>query len=154
MNSDRQGIAPIVATLLLISFAVAIGIVIMNFGRAQVQLESKCAMDIGLIFSEIGGQTQVCIDREKDIIKLSVENGVNIATTGLMVNVIGTKRAESFELTDADIGKAGVYLTDLGYNLAANGEIRQLKVIPLVTPFDEEVVCTEQALVAESILEC
>jgi hypothetical protein len=154
MFQNRQGIAPIVATLLLISFAVAIGIVIMNFGRAQVQLESKCAVDIGLIFSEIGGETQVCIDREKDIIRLSVENGVNIETTGLMVNVIGTERAESFELSDATIAKAGVYLTDLGYNLAANGEIRQLKVIPLITPFDEEVVCTEQALVAESIPDC
>lgn len=154
MFKDRSGIAPIVATLLLISFAVAIGIVIMNFGRAQVQLESKCAVDIGLSFSEIGGETQVCIDREKDIIKLSVENGINTETTGLMVNVIGTQRAESFELTDAEIAKAGVYMTDLGYNLAANGEIRQLKVIPLITPFDEEVVCTEQALVSESVPEC
>ena len=154
MNSNRQGIAPIIATLLLISFAVAIGVVIMNFGRAQVQLESKCATDIGLKFSQIGGQAQVCINSEKDIIKLSLENGVNIATTGLIVNVIGTERAESFDLSDALMGKAGVYMTDLGYNLAANGEIRQLKVIPKVTPFDEEVVCQEQSLVAESVPEC
>lgn len=154
MNLNRQGIAPIVATLLLISFAVTIGIVIMNFGRAQVQLESKCATEIGLSFSEIAGQAQVCIDREKDIISLSVENGINLETTGLIVNVIGTERAESFDLNDARIGKAGVYLTNVGYNLAANGEIRQLKVVPKITPFDEEVVCQEQSLVAEAVVDC
>ena len=59
MFNNRQGIAPIIATLVLISFAVVIGVVVMNFGRAQVQLESKCAADIGLIFSEIGGEKQI-----------------------------------------------------------------------------------------------
>jgi hypothetical protein len=154
MFENKQGIAPIIATLVLISFAVVIGVVVMNFGRAQVQLESKCAADIGLSFSEIAGEKQICFDNKKDIIKLSVENGVNTEVTSLMVNVIGTERAESFNLEDANIFKAGVYLTDLGYNVAANGEIRQVKIIPLITPFDEEVVCTEQALVAESLRDC
>ena len=124
MFNNRQGIAPIIATLVLISFAVVIGVVVMNFGRAQVQLESKCAADIGLIFSEIGGEKQICFDDNKDIIKLSIENGVNTEITGLMVNVIGTERAESFSLDDADVSKAGVYLTDLGYNIDGNGEKR------------------------------
>ncbi len=154
MFKNRQGIAPIVATLLLLTFAITIGIVIMNFGRAQVQLESKCATEIGMSFSEIAGESQVCFNREKDIIEISIENGVSVEVTGLIVNVIGTERAESFDLTDAAMGKASVYLTDLGYNVEANGEIRQIKVIPKITPFDEEVVCTEQALVAESLAEC
>ena len=154
MFKNNQGIAPIVATLLLLTFAVTIGIVIMNFGRAQVQLESKCAIDIDMSFSEIGGEEQICFNRERDIIELSVENGVNIEVTGLIVNVIGTERAESFDLADSAMSKAGVYLTDLGYNVGANGEIRQVKVIPKITPFDEEVVCTEQALVMESVAEC
>ena len=154
MFQNKQGIAPIVATLVLITFAIVIGVVIMNFGRAQVQLESKCAADIALTFSEIGGEQQICIDREKDIIKLSIENGVNTDVTGLMVNIIGTEQAESFDLADATMGKAGIYLTDLGYNIGTNGEIRQVKIIPKITPFDEEVVCSEQALVTESVVDC
>ncbi len=150
----KRGIAPLVATMLLISFAVALGIVIMNFGRAQVNLESSCTIDIGLEFSQVSGQSQICFDAEKNDLFFVVENGVNIEVEGLIVNIIGSERAESYDLDDAIMGRAGNYLTHLGYNEELSGEIRQMKVIPIVTPFEEQVVCVEQELVVEQVLPC
>ncbi len=150
----KRGMAPLVATLLLISFAVALGVVIMNFGRAQVELESHCTIDIGLEFSVIGGEDEICFDNEKNDIYFTIENGINIDVEGVKVNIIGKERAETYELDDAKMSKAGTYLTHLGYNEELSGEIRQLKIIPIVKMFDEEEICTEKALIVEDIKAC
>lgn len=151
---EKRGMAPIVATLLLISFAIAIGLVVMNFGRAQVSLESQCTIDIGMEFSSIGGLDEICFDASKNDLFFAVENGINLGLDGLVVNVIGTERAESYDLPDAKIGKAGNYLTHLGYNEELSGSIRQLKIIPKVKIVDKEEICSEQALVIEKIRAC
>ena len=57
---NKKGIAPLIATLLLISFAVSVGLVVMNFGRAQVELEAECPLNIGLGFAEIAGAQDIC----------------------------------------------------------------------------------------------
>ncbi len=150
----RKGIAPLVATLLLITFAVSIGFLFMSFGRAQVDLEATCTIDIGMDFLEIGGQKQICMNRIKNDLTFTVQNGANIAVDGVMVNVIGTERAESFDLNDAKMPKAGSYVTHLGYNEELSGEIRQLKIIPKVVLFDTQEVCIEQALVVENVPNC
>ncbi len=151
---DKKAIAPIVATLVLVVFAVTFGIIIMSFGRAAVQQEATCTIDIDLDFSEIGGQQEICFDQSKEILRFTVENGANIDISALMVNVIGTNKAESFDLTDAQMLKAGIYLGDVGYNTDSNGEIRQVRIIPKIVPFDEEVICQEQALTAENVRVC
>tara|TARA_Y100000310_G_scaffold286433_1_gene310578 strand:- start:432 stop:908 length:477 start_codon:yes stop_codon:yes gene_type:complete len=150
----RKGIAPLVATLLLISFAVSIGVVFMSFGRAQVGLEATCTIDVGMNFLEIGGEKLICIDKIKNDLTFTIENGVNIAVDGIVVNVIGTERAESYDLNDAKMTKAGSYVTHLGYNEELSGDIRQMKIIPKVVLFDTQEVCIEQALVVENIPDC
>jgi flagellin-like protein len=150
----KRGIAPLVATLLLISFAVSLGVVIMNFGRAQVELEAECAIDINLKLSEIGGEKQICYDAAKKDISLTLENGVNIKVEGLIANIIGSQKAESFELNDAKIGKAGTYLGHVTYDSAVSGEIRQVKITPKVILYDEEQICIEKSLIAENVKVC
>lgn len=150
----KRGMAPIVATLLLISFAVALGLVIMNFGRAQLDLEAQCPVDIGLEFSKIGGIEEICIDKEKNDIYFVIENGINTEVEGVVVNIIGTERAESYNLEDAQMYKAGNYMTHLGYNEELSGEIRQFKIVPVIKPFEEEEICTDQALVIEEVRDC
>jgi hypothetical protein len=150
----RKGMSPLIATALLISFAIAIGVVIMSFGRAQVGLEARCTIDIGLKFAEIGGENEICFDSSKETLSFIVENGVNTPIEGLVVNIIGSERVESFDLDDAKISKAGNYLTKVGFNVGANGEIRQIKILPKVKPFDEIEICSEQALTAENLKAC
>jgi hypothetical protein len=150
----RKGIAPLVATLLLLTFAVSIGFLFMSFGRAQVDLEATCTIDIGLNFLEIGGKKQICMNRVKNDLTFTVQNGVNIAIDGVKVSVIGSERAESYDLNDAKMSKAGSYVTHLGYNEELSGDIRQLKIIPKVVLFDTQEICLEQALVIENVPDC
>ncbi len=151
---DKRGLSPVVATLLLISFAIALGVVIMNFGQAQIEEEAECTLNIGLKFSEVSGEKQVCLDREKNQLFLIVENGINIKIDGLIVNIIGTKRALTHELADAKIEKAGAYLRYVPYNPEEVGKLRQIKIVPLVKMFDEQLICQEKAIVLEEVREC
>ena len=149
---NKKGITPIMATLLLISFAVAVGVVIMNFGRAQVESEAQCAIEIGMKFSSIGGQQQICYNPSTGALSFTIENGINIKVNGLIVNVIGSAKAETFELNNANIGKAGTYLGNVKF--AGGGQLRQVKITPKVVLYDEEQICSEKALISESIRPC
>lgn len=150
----KEGVTPLMITLLLLSLAVAVGVVIMNFGRAQIEEKAQCAIDIGLHFVSIGGQEQFCYDTGKKALSFTVENGVNIKVEGLIINVIGGEKAETFELNDAKMSKAGTYVGKVAFDSVAGGQIRQMKITPKVVLYDTEQICGEQALVVESVRNC
>ena len=150
----NKGITPLMISFLLVSFAVAVAVVVMNLGRAEAEAAAECAVEVGLRFSAIGGEEQVCYDAAKKIFSFSVENGVNINVEGIVVNIIGTQQADSFELNDAKMGKAAVYLGRVPYDTAVSGEIRQVKISPKIIPYDLEEVCIDQAFVIESVKPC
>lgn len=151
---SKEGITPLMIGFLLVSFAVAVAVVILNLGSAQVEEVAQCAVDIGLRFSQISGEDQVCYNAAKNIFSFSVENGININVNGLVVNIIGTQKAESFELNEATMGKAAVYLGRVPYDRSASGEIRQVKISPKIIPYDKEEVCIDQAIVVENLKPC
>lgn len=153
-RTNKIGITPLIATFLLISFAIAVGIVIMNFGRAQVEMEAQCTINIGLKFSKIGGEEQFCFNKANNQLYFAVENGVNIKVEGLMVNILGTKKAFSSDLAEAKIEKAGTYMKYLPYDITEFGEVRQIKIVPKVNMYDNVLVCQEKAIVLEKVKGC
>lgn len=143
-----------VATILLISFAVALGVGIMTLGRAQVEQEAQCAIDVNLRLISINGTSQICYDDAERVIYFTIENGDNIKVEGLIVNVIGSEKAETFELNDAVMEKIGSYVGVIPYDHSTMGEIRQIKFTPEVILFDEEIICIEKSLIIEEIKKC
>lgn len=143
-----------VATLLLISFTVALGIGIMTLGRAQLEQEAQCAIDVNLKLALINGTSQLCYGASERTIIFTIENGDNIKVEGLIVNVIGTEKAETFELNDAVMEKIGSYVGVIPYDHTTVGEIRQIKFTPEVILFDEGIICIEKSLVVEEIRKC
>lgn len=151
---DKRGLTPLMATFLFVSFAVAVGVVVMNVVRAEVEEAAQCALDVGLRFSVVENREPTCYDTQKRVISFAVENGININIDGLIVNVIGTEKAETFELTQAKLLKAGAYEGTLPYDLALSGKVRQVKITPKITPVDQEIFCPEQALIVENMKSC
>ncbi len=151
---NKEGVTPLMITMLLLSLAVAVGVVIMNFGRAQVEENAQCAIDIGLHFASISGQEQLCYDAGQKSLRFTVENGINIKVEGLIVNIIGSEKAETLELNDAKMTKAGSYVGKASFDSSAGGQIRQVKITPKVVLYDTEQICGEQALVVEKVGNC
>lgn len=151
MAWNKKGITALMATFLLISLAVAVGVVVMNLGRAQVEEAAECTVNVGLRFVEIGGEEQFCYNGNELV--FTIENGINVDVEGIIVSVIGTEKAETLEFSEAKMGKAGTYVGKVRFD-SAGGEIRQVKITPKVVALEGEVICPEQALVRESLRGC
>ena len=58
------------------------------------------------------------------------------------------------ELDDAKIEKAGAFMRYVPYNAEEIGELRQIKIVPKITLYDEELICQEKAIVLEKVRDC
>ena len=150
----KKGVTPLMITFLLVSFAVAISVVIMNLGQAEIESEAQCSIQVGLTFAKISSVDQICYDPLKKELTFTVENGLNIPVEGLIVNIIGTQKAETFEVHEAAMTRAGNYLGHTVYDVAVSGEIKQVKISPTVILTNKEEICREQALVVEEVPLC
>ncbi len=151
---NKKALTPLIATFLLVSFAVAVGTVVMNLGSAQVEEQAECPVEVGLSFSLLKNVQQVCYDTKTKQVTFTIKNGKNSKVEGLVVNIIGKEGSQSVDLDKAKMPKAGTYKGKVAYNLKENGAVEQVEIIPKILPYDEEQICTEQALLAEEIRKC
>jgi len=83
MLQSRKGISPLIATVLLIAFAVALGAVVMSWGRGYIETtatfaeeksaaEMRCTMDVELDYAIVNNQKKVCFgDMNEDNINIT-----------------------------------------------------------------------------------
>jgi hypothetical protein len=150
----KKGIAPLIATVLLVIFSVAVGFVVMSFGRAQIEVGADCPINVNFKMVQISGNDQICYDRLKEEIVFLVENGPNTEIKGLIINVIGTKRAETYNMDDVYIDVAANHMGFLRYNTEYFGNIRQIKITPKIKLFENEEICTLQSIIVEEVPSC
>ena len=153
---NKKAISPLLATVLLIVAAIFLGVIVMNWGRAQVEAGAKCSIATDMELVEIGGVEQICYSRsENGFIEFTVENGVSVDIEKLHFRVIGTKKVYTTELSGA-IEKAGALKQTVPYNVKLFGDIKQLKITPKIILYPDEpsVLCDEQAITVEKVREC
>jgi flagellin-like protein len=70
---NKKAVSPLIATVLLIAFAIALGSIVMNWGKTYVEEEmesgqtefyasKECDRDIDIRIKTIGGRPQLCYD--------------------------------------------------------------------------------------------
>ncbi|MBD3355224.1 hypothetical protein GF361_04535 [Candidatus Woesearchaeota archaeon] len=157
LKRSKKGISPLLATVILLVFAVGLGIVVMNWGRAHVEAASKCAVDTGLSIVNLNNIPEICYagKGEKGYVHFIVENGPSVDLEGLQLRIIGTKNVYNLEIKE-NIPKGNSLLKDIPYNFDGFGDIRQIKITPKIMLYPEEkpILCPEQALVTGEIRSC
>jgi len=134
------------ATFLLISFGVAVSTFITNLGQAQVEDSAICPVNIDL------RQKSSCYNGQQII--FSIQNGINTKVIRLVISVIGTEEAKTVELDNLQLEIGGVYSGSIAYDQSVSGEIRQLKITPMISLSGQELICLEQGLVIEAVSNC
>ncbi|MBN1386500.1 hypothetical protein JW968_06015 [Candidatus Woesearchaeota archaeon] len=158
----KRGISPLIATVLLIAFAIALGAIVMNWGRQYTkssiertdittETQYKCKLDVGIRLYEVNGRKKICINSTEHLLDLMVENGPNVDIQGLhMIIVDESDNIDVITLPDSGIPKAGVKHINYTYNhIILNDDLLQIKLSPIVKINDEDIICKEKALTIE-----
>ncbi|MBW2996630.1 hypothetical protein KY332_05025 [Candidatus Woesearchaeota archaeon] len=154
---NKRGVSPLIATILLLIFAIGLGVIVMNWGRAQVEAAAKCAIDTGMNIVELNNIPEICYagTGANGYIHFIVENGPSIDINALQLRVIGAKKVYNTEIKEP-IPKGFSLMKDMSYNFNEFGKIRQLKITPkiLLYPNEDPILCPEQAIVIGEIRSC
>ena len=153
----KKGVSPLIATVLLIAFAVALGAVVMNWGKTQIQdninAGTECK-DMEFSWFMRGGKPVLCYTPES--IEITVQNGPLMEVEGIKMIVDGSKEIYTAESITAErIGKAEAKKITANYDTEKYGEPRVIKLFPKVTRNEKSIICPiEKSVVYENIPKC
>ena len=154
----KKAISPLVATVMLLFVAILLGILVMNWGRAQLEEASECTLDVGLSFVRLNDKPQVCYSGSgtEGALTFIVENGISTDVSSLQLRIIGAKNVYNIDLPNSHIEKGYSFMRTVPYDFNLFGDIRQLRLVPKVRLFPEQdpLFCVEQAIDTEEISPC
>ena len=174
--SSRKAVSPLIATVLLIAFAVALGAVVMNWGRGYVEdtanmarersdTEVTCTTDVGLAIVEIDNIPQVCYNitpggtgpATNYSLYFIVENKKEKTVEKIMARMIGTSTrvplivnlGGNSNMTTNTAKYLNVTYTDTVY-----GTPQQLQLTPYIKVGANEVGCAGNSVRETNIKPC
>lgn len=124
---SKRGVSPLIATVLLIGFAVAIGAVIMNWGSAVVAETDGDAVEQNFLKWYMGNNIEnVCFDDNR--ISLEVKGSPKINIKAANVVAIGTKdKFVSDKIIDIPQDEEVVWPVDIPFDRSRYGDL--IKII-------------------------
>jgi hypothetical protein len=158
--------APLVATVLLIAFAIALGVVVMSFGSTYYDNsrfsthelnETELCSSVELVVFELQGQGQLCYggNGTGGYVSFVLVNRGRSALEGVQLWVVG----ESIYVTDVtdEALEPGQPLEGReSYDFTRYGQIRQVQLIPKVAipGSSDYLFCFDQAIKQETVRTC
>lgn len=155
----KKGVSPLIATVLLIAFAVALGSVLLNWGlnldlgkssdkcrNVEIKLRSSDTADA--CFGGVG---------QNGYINFVLDNtGLN-DLNGLSILIVGDKGTRLFDLDNVAINKGSLYDKkdkEVSYDFSKFGNIKQIQFIPKIKSDKSTYICTKNSISAEKIVAC
>ena len=157
--SSKKGVSPLIATILLIAFAVALGSVVMNWGL-NLQLgksPDKCRnVEIKIRNIDVA---EVCFGGfgQNGYINFIIDNTGIADINGLAIWMIGDKGTKLFDLDNILIKKGSLYDKkdkEVSYDFSTYGNIKQVQFIPKIKTEQTIDICSKNAVKAEKIGVC
>ncbi len=162
MFRSKKAMSPLIATILLIAFAVSIGAVIMSYGNAYQNNnplpEENICDSVKMEFYEIDGNQQICHKKEGNLDHLSfilINKGkVDIDQVQLITSFSGeTNSVKVMELRDSSMSPGIPVEHKLPIDTSA-GDLVQLQFIAEVITGTEKNQCFLDPISMSSIRDC
>src|SRR3989338_1208987 len=131
----KRGVSPLIATVLLIAFAVALGTLVLTFSGSL----SECG-NIEIEISSVSGEPQICYNAEKKQVEMTITNGVKEDVNKFVVNLFGSRDVDNIEILET-VKKAETKKFIVNYNLNKLGALEKIEIKPVQLEGDKEVVC-------------
>jgi flagellin-like protein len=167
MRLKKKAVSPLIATVLLIAFAVALGAVVMNWGRTYVEETAEkaqktsntkvsCSMDVNLKYVTLNGRKQICYNESEDVIRFTLQNSGSKTIEGIDVQVIGAEDFYITTISNSSIRSSFLLKTNITYDFTTYGDIQKVSLIPKISVEGENdpVPCSDNSLDEEDIATC
>lgn len=172
MLRSRKAVSPLIATVLLIAFAVALGAVVMNWGRGYVEdtaniarersdTEVTCASDVDISIVEIDGVPQICYNEsfstDNTSIEFIIENRKGRTVEMIQARLIASDTRVPYTTDLGDISNLttnAAKLLNFTYDTDTYGTPVQVKFTPYIKVGGSEVACPSSAEIETDIKAC
>ena len=157
---NKRGISPLVTTILLIAFAIALGLVVMNWGKSYIEEKAEftagpsdasgCGLvELGII--QINERDKICYNPNDFSIEVFLENGPDATINNLEVRVVGSQGIKTIDSVLDKPVEAGVS-AQVRFNYPSGlGDVQQVKLTPVI---GEGTSCSKESVVSENIIQC
>lgn len=147
--ANKKAVSPLIATVLLIAFAVSLGAVLLTYLTSLGECGS-----VSIEIPKLEDTPQICYNSNTNKLDFTLENSGREDIDSLKLTLTGALNVENLDVDHA-IPHAETEKISIDYKFLSLGKIQQVKIIPVVIEDNEEVVCpTEKTLTVEGIPEC
>ncbi len=146
---NKKGISPLISTLLLIFFAIALGLVVMSWGKtSQIQEQPASCEDLSLSLVSLPDMPDACY--KDGNLRYTIENSGYASVDGLKVFIL----SDEIERVEQDkfIMPADMEIIDTSYS--SQSQIIKLKITPWIRTNGEKEFCSKKGVEIENIGEC
>lgn len=159
ISNSKKGVSPLIATVLLIAFAVALGSVVMNWGlNLNLGKSADSCRNVEIKIRNID-VAEVCFGGfgPNGYINFVIDNTGTIDIRGLAIWIVGEKGTRLFDLDSILIKRDSLYDKkdkEVSYDFSAFGNIKQVQFIPKIKPEQATEICPRNAVKADKIGVC
>lgn len=159
MTKSKKGLSPLIATILLIAFAVALGSVVVNWGFSfQLGKPADRCSNVKITIRETSaGDACFGGSGANGYINFIIDNIGTADISGLAVWITGEKGTKFFDIDDISIKKSSLYERKdktVTYDFLTYGNIKQMQFIPKIKLEQISDICPKNAVKAEKISAC
>jgi|TARA_B100002003_G_C14113175_1_gene535379 flagellin-like protein len=147
----KKGVSPLIATILLIGFAVALGAVVMNWGKTIVEETSFTVGDCSRVNINVDENTLCYGDNS---IQFTLDNIGDIDLESVVLWVVGDKNSYQIDLPDSNLKRNTQASKKVLYDFNSYGNIVQLQFIPKIKSEDSIIPCTKNSQEKSRLRSC
>ena len=147
----KKAMSPLLSTIILIGFAVALGGVVMSWGRAAYTAEKQVigCQQTSLSLISYGENKGICSQDGR--LYFTIQNNGGTDLEGIRVSVLGTNDIYS-GVIDRKIDVADIVKLDIGYGDV--GKIEKIIFVPKFNDLEEGQLCPKNGFSTENVGEC
>lgn len=161
LRENKKGISPLIATVLLIGFAIALAILVYfwwgNILREQAQKQLVEAPIICAEQVELSAKDATCYNEVSPtgdyFVLLYLENKGSVTIDDLRVRIIGATSSTTVTIGEG-LKKTQTKQTSVPYNIGTIGQVKQVVVEPILIRGGKSTTCREQAITLTNIPAC
>lgn len=148
---NKKGVSPLIATILLIGFAVGLGAVVMNWGKSIVEETSFTLGDCSRASLNVDDNT-LCYGN--NYIQFDLDNIGSVDMEGVTLWITGSKNSYQIDLPDSNLKRGGHVSKKVLYDFNTYGNIIQVQFIPKIKSEGSILPCTKSSLEKSKLRQC